>query len=256
MRTTESNDCEHRGTLMPDDPLSNAVEAFSAPIEGLIAAVGGGIAAAQRALDENSIQMQESIDSDPVLSQYGLQATWYQFPKVDLQLKMSLTVVEDQSSSPPAAPGTAAGPAPASSTFSLLAATRAIRVVAQPVSASFQTHFNYSAEAASQVSLSIVPVPAPRSGDQVSLPPRMQLAAVQAAALASAAKFVTIKDSQGKAAPAPSDAAGNLLRLDVNYNGAGRLWYVLQYAPANNAVIPVVVAIDDTTGSVKIIRTP
>ncbi len=220
---------------MAFDPLDNAMESFSAPIEAVISALGQGIAQAQRALDLNSVQMQETIDSDPVLSQYGLQAPWYQFPKVDLQLTMSLTVAEEDTT-------TQNAPSPPA----------AVRGLSPKLSAaSFKA-------AASQVNLSIVPVPAPRPGDQVTLPPKMQTADVQKAALSSTAKFVTKKDAQGNLNPAPTDSQSppNSLRFDVNFNASSRTWYVLQYAPANKAVAPVVVAVDDASAAVRIISTP
>jgi len=240
---------------MAADQLDNALESFSAPIETVISALGQGIADAQRAMDLNSIQMQETIDSDPVLSQYGLQATWYQFPKVDLQLTMSLTVAEDQTTTQ-GTPSPQTRAAAISSGVSLLG--RPIRVIAQPVSASFQSHFNYSGQAASQINLSIVPVPAPRPGDQVTLPAKMQPADVQKAALASAAKFFTAKDANGNTIPAPADSKSppDVLRFDVNFNAGSRTWYVLQYAPANKAVAPIVVAVDDASGAIRVISTP
>lgn len=219
---------------MADDPLANAVETFSAPIESLIIALGQGIAQAQQAMDQNSIQQQEAIDSDPVLARHGLQATWYQMPRVDLQLKLSVTIAQDQ---PPGAGGGA--PLPPLRT----------RLVAQPLSASFQTHFSYDAQAASQVTLSIVPVPQPQAG----APPRMAAADVRAAALGTAAaKFATVMVA-GRPAPAPADGQGNVLRFDVNFNSASRTWYALQYAPANPAVKPIAVAVDDATGAVRVI---
>jgi hypothetical protein len=225
---------------MPIDPFANAVETFAAPIESLIIALGQGIAQAQQALDQNSIQTQEAIDTNPALSQFGLQATWYQFPSVNMQLKLSLTMAEDQSPTP-----SSSGPVPA--------ALGKLRLVAQPTSASFQTHFNYDAQAASQINVTIVPVPPPKSGDQVSTPPQLTSAKVQAAALASAAPFRTTTDQQGNKVPATVDAQGNALRLIINFNAAARLWYVLQYAPSNAAVQPVVVAVDDATGSPRLI---
>ena len=217
---------------MADDPLANAVETFSAPIESLIIALGQGIAQAQQAMDQNSIQQQEAIDSNPVLAQRGLQATWYQMPRVDLQLKLSLTIAQDQ-------PSGGGGPAP----------PLRMRLVAQPISASFQTHFSYDAQAASQVTLSIVPVPQPQAG----APPRMAAADVQAAALGTAAaKFLTVMVA-GRLAPAPTDAQSNVLRFDVNFNSASRTWYALQYAPATPAVKPTAVAVDDATGAVRVI---
>jgi hypothetical protein len=62
---------------MATDP-ARATEVFSAPIQGVIAALGRGIAEAQMALDRGSVQAQEEIDADPVLGSLGMQATWYQ----------------------------------------------------------------------------------------------------------------------------------------------------------------------------------
>src|SRR5438128_6991815 len=86
--------------FMADDPFKNAAEVFSAPIEGVIVALGKGIGEAQNALDLSSLKMQETIDADPSLARLGLQATWYQFPRVELQLKLALTVVEERTTPP------------------------------------------------------------------------------------------------------------------------------------------------------------
>jgi hypothetical protein len=243
---------------MPDDPLANAVETFSAPIESVIIALGQGIAAAQQALDQNSVATQEAIDTDPTMSQYGLQATWYQFPTVNMQLKMSMTITQDQtsSSSPSSATPSSATPGVASPRAvgpimaSQLFAPR-YRVIAQPLSASFQNHFNYDATAATQINLTMMPVPPPRSGNQVTTPPSMTPAAVQAAALASTAGFITATNAQG----ATVDPAGDVLAMLTNYNAAAGTWYVIQYAPSNAAFTPISVAVDDATHSVRIIST-
>jgi hypothetical protein len=164
-----------------------------------------------------------------------LQATWYQFPSVNMQLKMSLSMAQDQTPSGTSAP------------------LSSVRIVAQPTSASFVTHFNYDAQAASQVNVTIVPVPPPKAGDQTSTPPAMTPAAAQTAALASPALFVTTKDANGNKVPATVDSKGNALTLNVSFNAAARVWYVMQYAPSNAAVPPVVAAVDDGTGSVRVI---
>jgi hypothetical protein len=223
---------------MPDDPLANAVETFSAPIEHLIIALGKGISEAQLALDRNSIQTQNDLDTDPVLSQYGFQAVWYQFPKVDLQLKLAVTISQDQSPSPP--PSVHAIGAP-----SLSLANR-IALIAQPVSAAYQTQFNYDASASSVLSLSIVPVPPARAAGAGTAPPNMTAALVSTAALASSAKFA--KDAHGN--PVPT------LLFVINFNSATRSWYVLQYDPANPTAKPVLVSVDDATGMVRVIGTP
>ena len=234
------------------DPLSSAVETFSAPIEDLIVALGQGLAEAQRKLDANSIATQEAINSDPVLSNYGLQAPWYQFPSVTLNLKLALSVTSDTApaAAPTPAPGPVATPAPTSEMISL----PRTRIFGHPLSPGFQTHFNYDANAASEVNVTISPVPPPRTGSLAIA--RMTAAQATATALASPAKFVTIKDGAGVTQAASADASGNILRLDVNFNPTSGLWYVLQSAPSAPAVKPVVVAVDDATGAVRIITSP
>ena len=234
----------------PANAFTNTLEVFSASIEDFITSLGKGISDAQVAMDQNSIQTQATLDSDPVASQYGLQATWYQFPKVDLEPKLSVTVTQDQSSSP------ASQAAPRALPAGIGGQARAIRIIAQPVSASYQTHFNYDAQAASTISLSIVPVPAQRTPGQ-GVQPSMTDSQVRKSAFASPAKFVFTKDAQGKVildaegnpVPATVDSQGNALRFDVNFNGAAGLWYVLQYAPFKSSTIPAVVAVDDVVGS-------
>src|SRR5277367_5483558 len=135
----------------PTDPLANAVESFSAPIESVIIALGQGIAAAQKALDQNSVATQEQIDTDPVLSQYGLQATWYQFPTVTMQIKMSMSITQEQNQNQSSSPSVAG--------VSTLLTPARFRIIAQPVSASFQNQFNYDGSAATEINLTLVPVP-------------------------------------------------------------------------------------------------
>jgi hypothetical protein len=185
--------------------------------------------------------VQQSIDTDPVLSQYGLQATWYQFPTVNMQIKMSMSITQDnQTQSSPNVGGS-----------QLLLSPARFRIIAQPLSASFQNQFNYDAKAATEINLTLVPVPPPRSGDQVTTPPQMTPAAAQAAALASGAPFVTTKNAQG----ATVDAQGNVYVIITNFNATARVWYVIQYAPSNAAIPTVVVAVDDATQTARILST-
>ena len=226
---------------MTTDPLANAIETFSAPIESVIIALGQGIADAQKALDNNSIAVQQSIDTDPVLSQYGLQATWYQFPTVTMQIKMSMSITQDnQSQNTPNVGGS-----------TLLQNPTRFRIIAQPLSASFQNQFNYDANAATEINLTLVPVPPPKSGDQVTTPPQMTPDAVQAVALKSGAPFVTTTNAQG----ATVDAQGNVYVIITNFNATARVWYVIHYAPSNTAIPTVVVAVDDATQTARILST-
>jgi hypothetical protein len=224
---------------MATDP-TKAVEVFSAPIQGVIAALGRGIAEAQMALDRGSVQAQEEIDADPVLASLGMQATWYQLPRVELELKLAMTISEQQGG---ATPAPAVGALPSTRAF-----LRPMRLIAQPVSASYQNRFNYDVNAASTIKLSVVPVPPPAVGGAAVAPPRLASEDVQALALKGSAGFKTVTQA-GQTVPDPK------LRFDVNFNPAARIWYVLQYDPADSAAKAVVVAVDDVTSTVRVIST-
>lgn len=88
---------------MADTTSEQFGENFGATLEELIAAVGRGIGHAQIELDRSSIEIQKTIDADPVLSQHGVQATWYQMPRTELDIKAALTVqgTEEAQAAPP-----------------------------------------------------------------------------------------------------------------------------------------------------------
>lgn len=67
-------------------------EVLVQPLADVLARLGEGIAEAQRAMDLNAIATQTLIDNDPVLSESGLQATWYHMPEVSLELRLSLNL--------------------------------------------------------------------------------------------------------------------------------------------------------------------
>jgi len=220
---------------MATDP-AKAVEVFSAPIQGVIAGLGRGIAEAQIALDRGSVQAQEEIDADPTLASLGMQATWYQLPRVELELKLAMTISEQRG-------GTTAAP-----TIGAIRLAQPLRLIAQPVSASYQNRFNYDVNAASTIKLAVVPVPPPAVGGAAVAPSVLSAEEVQALALKSSAGFKTVKQS-GVDVPDPK------LRFDVNFNAAARVWYVLQYDPADSTTKAVVVSVDDVTSAVRVIPT-
>jgi hypothetical protein len=153
-------------------------------------------------------------------------------PRVDFQLKLALTSVAPR---PSARTGARPGQALLSS---------AVRLIAQPISAAYQNHFNYDVQGSSELSLSIVPVPPPQATAESTLPPRLTAEDARDAALkARGARF-----SAPRGEPAPG------LRLEVNFNPLSREWFVLQYDPKAPTEKPVVAAVDDATGSVRVIR--
>jgi hypothetical protein len=215
------------------DELRNVVEVFSAPIEGLIVALGRDISAAQAELDRNSLKAQEQIDADTRLTGLGLQAPWHQLPRVDFRLKMAVTTVAP----PPArATGAVTPGAPILGT--------AVRLVAPPISAAYQNPFDYDLRGSSELSLSIVPVPQPLAPAESTLPPRLSPEEARATAMRSR--------SAGFSTRRGEPVSGR--RVETNFNPLTREWFVLQFDPKDPDKDPVVAAVDDATGSVRVIR--
>jgi hypothetical protein len=210
--------------------IGNVVEVFSAPLEGLIAALGRDISSAQAELDRNALKAQEEIDSDPQLAGLGLQAPWHQLPRVDFQLKLALSTAAE---APAERAGAGAQLRPS-----------AIRLLAQPVSAAYQNHFNYDVSGSSELSISLVPVPPPQVAAESTMPAR--LAPEDAQSLALGVRGAGFRKRRGE------PASG--FRLDTNFNPLTREWFVLQYDPKAPDKRPVVAAVDDATGAVRMIR--
>jgi hypothetical protein len=215
---------------------AKATEVFSASIQEVIAALGRGVAEAQTALDRGSARAQNEIDADPLLASLGTQATWYQLPRVELELKLAMAMSEEGGAPPRTTP-------PATKGF-----FKPVKLIAQPVSASYQNRFNYNVQAASTIKLTVVPVPPPAAGDQVVAPPNLSSDDVEALALKSPAGFKTVTRA-GQSVPDPK------LRFDVNFNSTARVWYVLQYDPADPDAKAIVVAVDDVTSALRVIPT-
>lgn len=65
------------------------------PLSDVLVSIGKGIADTQIALDRNSADTQIFIENDDILSTYGLSATWYHMPEVELELKLALSIHEE-----------------------------------------------------------------------------------------------------------------------------------------------------------------
>jgi hypothetical protein len=169
---------------------------LSAPMEAVIIALGVGIAKAQRELDLHAIDLQKEINEDPLLSEYGLQPTFYQIPKAELELNIAIAM-EEQS-------GKTKAPT----------ASAALKALAP-----YQVTF--------------MPVPPPAAESAVT--PRLT------------------RDDVMKLATAFLKSTGEVpARLAVNFNGQGRMWFVLQYRVEADSTLTrlALVVIDDDTGTV------
>ena len=195
---------------------------LSTPMEQLLVALGAGIGQAQKELDRHSIEIQKQILEDPVLSQYGLEATWYQIPKTDLELKIAIAM-EQPETPPPDRPVLVGG----------VKQKALVRLWAQPVNARYTNQFSFELQAASTLKLSVVAVPPP---GVASIKPNLE----ESAALAAAKPHLFL-DSNGNPEP----------RISVNFNGGARAWYIVQTSESGDEVTTrAFVKIDDDTGNV------
>ncbi len=129
---------------MPDQLPVQIEDVLVHPLEEIIARIGQGVANAQRALDLNSIATQTLLSNDPVLKEYGLEATWYHMPEVNLELKMTLTLRrEDQ-------------------VRDSKVVLRKLRMYAAPFNSSYQNSFNTEVSGVSQIKARIVSIPPTR----------------------------------------------------------------------------------------------
>jgi hypothetical protein len=205
------------------EDIKKVADMLSAPMEEVIAALGTGIARAQRELDRYAITAQQEIDQDPLLSEAGLQATFYQIPRAELELNIAIALEENTK------PVTSGNTLTAISATALKASSiRQIHL--QPVNASYANQFNFNTQASSKVKLTIVPVPPPGADGIVS--PRMKQDEVLKIAQD---KFVSAQNA----------------RVSFNFNGRSRVWVVLQYALEGDTTRRLaLIVIDDDTGAI------
>lgn len=210
--------------------VQKVTDMLSAPMEAVIIALGIGVARAQREMDLLSIELQREINEDPLLSEMGLQATWYQMPHTELELTMAIAMEKQ----PEGEKDLPTGPLMAGER--LLAAYKLKQLYFQPVNAAYTNQFGYDVQASSKMKLTIVPVPPPAA--ESAIVPRMAEDEVLAAA---SPHLLTEADG--------SPQAGT--RVSVSFSGLGRVWTILQYRLVNGGTERLVlVVVDDDTGQV------
>ena len=211
--------------------VTQIAELLSVPLESMITALGRGIGQAQSELDRHSIEIQRIIDEDPVLAQYGLSATWYQIPSAQMELKVAIAA-DQPAPPPPAAPGEV--PLPATDVVGGVLRPALPRMWLQPVNARYANQFAYDVNAASTVTLSIVPVPPP--GPAAAGRPNLNADA----ALEVADSVLDHTEDNARVG-----------RVTINFNPGARAWYVLQTDETTTPVTLLhLVRIDDETSEI------
>lgn len=142
------------------DDTKPLLDALSAPIGDLIAAVGRGVADAQRAMDEASLAALAEVygRSDGLLGELqriGYRPNWYHIPEVESELQIALTLSGERSR------GGQGG------------ATGRLRLYAAPVDAGYASRFNYQLQAASRVKFRIVSIPPSNAAEALQAMPAL-----------------------------------------------------------------------------------
>ena len=222
------------------DPARRAADALSAPLEALLISLGSGIGRSQAELDRHSIETQRRIDEDPILSQYGLSATWYQIPRTEMEIKVAVSIEEVEAVGPQRTVTPAPFPGEPPAEYVAGAIVRPVPIVRlEPVNARYVNQFAYDLQAASTVKLQVVAVPPP--GPVAAGTPRMS-----ADEVLEVARAVRI-DAQ----PVLYSEQGTGWRTAVNFNAGLRAWFVVQTREVDDKIrLRALVKIDDDTGDV------
>jgi hypothetical protein len=144
------------------------LDALSLPLGELIAAVGRGVAEAQREMDAGSLSALQEIyaRNDGLfleLQRIGYRPTWYHIPEAEGDLQIALTVTSEETS----------GSSPGSATPARPAGPSKIKLYAAPVDAGYASRFGFSLQASSRVKFRIVPVPASTVADALQVAPTL-----------------------------------------------------------------------------------
>ena len=202
-------------------PLSTQVadllaESLAAPLGEVIAAVGQGVADAQRALDDAAlaatlaIYEQQGDAGAELLREIGYRPTFYVLPDTSCEVQVSMRV--GGSGGADGSAGTARRPGHIGKA----------RTYVTPVDAGFQQRFGFEARAAAKLTFRIVPVPPPAALDDARPMPTLEgqpvpdvLAALDRLGLSAA-----LLDVDGKAV---ADDAAAAMTVKSQSVAAGRL---------------------------------
>ncbi|MFN2331480.1 MAG: hypothetical protein ABR580_06385 [Halomonas sp.] len=159
----------------------------AAPLAEIIAAVGNGVATAQRALDDQAIQQVLELYADGdeavrLLRESGWRPTFYAIPEAEGEIKVSLVVSGSTTASrstgaeamtmAPRSPATQPASAPLA-TKGRMSSMLSPKLYATPVDAGYQNRYDYEGSVSATIKFRIVPVPAPPGAEQIRRVPNL-----------------------------------------------------------------------------------
>lgn len=205
---------------MASNPLADLLaESVAAPLGEVIAAVGQGVAEAQRALDEAAIAATLAIYETKgdagmaMLQEIGYRPTFYVLPDTACEVQVSMRI------------GGSGGGDGSAGTARTPGAIGKARTYVTPVDAGFAQRFGFQAQAAAKLTFRIVPVPAPAAFDEARPMPALdgvgtaealetlERLGLAAALVDDAGKTVSDGDAAAMTVKGQSVAAGRLVAL-------------------------------------------
>ena len=138
----------------------------------MIAEMSRGVAQAQHELDMSALAIQQYIDADESLRNYGLSATWYALPETTFTIKVDYAVVKEETQEGE----TQSGESNVKPSRGFL---NTMRIA--PINAKYQNYFKSTASIESELKFKIVPVPPPtRLNDLILVPDFLGLSVEEA----------------------------------------------------------------------------
>lgn len=124
--------------MAEDDVAEEIAEVTSAPLGDMIASVGRGLAAAQEALDRQTIENFKRIHAAgapayDALRSIGYMPTWYQIPELEAEMNVALSLSAN--------------------------GKRVVSLEGTPVNATYTNRFGFDLTASSTIKFKVVPVP-------------------------------------------------------------------------------------------------
>lgn len=202
---------------MASNPVADLLaESVASPLGEVIAAVGQGVAEAQRALDEAALAatlaMYEQQGDEGVerLRDIGYRPTFYVLPDTSCEVQVSMRV------------GGSGGADGSAGTAPRLGSLGKARTYVTPVDAGFQQRYGFEARAAAKLSFRIVPVPPPAALDEGRPMPALEGLSAEAAlaALERLGLEALLFDTSGASVAGDAAGARKVSRQSV---AAGRL---------------------------------
>lgn len=191
---------------MSNGPSQFLSEIYSIPFGDMIASVGEGVATAQTALDQASLQATLAVYSDTadpelrLLREIGYQPTFYVIPKASGKMVVSLSMFSETTSE-----------------------GQGLRLMASPLNPTLSNKYGYTGSASAELTFDIVPVP---PNEQIRQVPDMTGKTAEAATSVLQQLGLIVRFAEDTARPveppdqrlvtAQSPTAGAIVKIDTS----------------------------------------